>query len=289
MAEIIVKSYRELMKAIRTANYDQKHWFRGQNNKDFGLLPGSYRKTILVSDYAGRLYKPQKTINFNSKGQHLYYPTDIYLRLFKDKMAKYGLDSQCSDNDLQALTIGQHYGLPTPLLDWSTDASVGLFFAVYNRKKGNDCALYVLNPLKLNYDTDVCQEKILTQKQMNSIISQHPLYPIAFKADKNSLRICRQSGNFTMHGQNFWPIDYLNCNNHYLTKIIIDSKLASDIQTNLEYMGINYDSIYVNKDHRDSICEEVKKDSEYVFKNKIDELTRIWENTPDVNRANEDN
>lgn len=44
----------------------------------------------------------------------------------------------------------QHYGVPTRLLDWSENPLVALYFAVENKDKETDAAIWMLRPNKLN-------------------------------------------------------------------------------------------------------------------------------------------
>lgn len=48
------------------------------------------------------------------------------------------------------LTMMQHYGLPTRLLDWSESPLVTLYFALSEKKDDIDAAVWIMNPMKLN-------------------------------------------------------------------------------------------------------------------------------------------
>ncbi|MCB5383968.1 FRG domain-containing protein [Blautia glucerasea] len=48
------------------------------------------------------------------------------------------------------LTMMQHYGLPTRLLDWSESPLVALYFALSEKKDDIDAAVWIMNPMKLN-------------------------------------------------------------------------------------------------------------------------------------------
>lgn len=65
-----------------------------------------------------------------------------------DEFRKYALPylSPEPKNIVEWLVIGQHHGLPTRLLDWSTNPLVGLFFAVSGESKGIDSAVWGIDP-----------------------------------------------------------------------------------------------------------------------------------------------
>src|SRR5712664_127790 len=56
-----------------------------------------------------------------------------------------------SDN-WQRLSFMQHYGVPTRLLDWTSDINIALYFALNrpNSVKSGDPCIWVMNPFKLN-------------------------------------------------------------------------------------------------------------------------------------------
>lgn len=55
------------------------------------------------------------------------------------------------DDRASWLTLMQHYGLPTRLLDWSESPLVALYFALSSDEDAKtDAAVWVLNPMRLN-------------------------------------------------------------------------------------------------------------------------------------------
>lgn len=50
--------------------------------------------------------------------------------------------------------------------------------------------------------------------------------------------MCRQSGNFTIHGQMVWPIDYLYNAKEFLKRIEIPNSVCHDLQNILSGLGV---------------------------------------------------
>jgi hypothetical protein len=93
-------------------------WYRGQANCSHSLIPGLYRKCL--SD----IEKDAK-IKFWNKVQA---DDELYLRDFK--IRNYHMVSRLPENDLIWMSMMQHYGTPTRLLDWSENALSAFFFAL---------------------------------------------------------------------------------------------------------------------------------------------------------------
>ena len=69
----------------------------------------------------------------NNKTQDYWEIEEQILQEFKGKVCR--LEGY---SDLELLTIAQHFGLPTRLLDWSTDPLVALWFAFEEEKDNNN-------------------------------------------------------------------------------------------------------------------------------------------------------
>lgn len=109
--------------------------FRGQRRYDWGLIPNIARHTsnyLFTEDLANT-----QLINFK--------------RAIRGRIKDHSLilnDDGESDNEIWA--IGQHYGLNTPLLDWTFSPYVALFFAfskkdVKEEKPNEYRAIYIAN------------------------------------------------------------------------------------------------------------------------------------------------
>lgn len=83
---------------------NESFFFRGQADSDWYLLPSLIRSN-----------------------PYLFHSKDIY-----EKVEKYNKDNinLKSEDFLSKMVFFQHYGIPTCLLDWTTNALIALFFAV---------------------------------------------------------------------------------------------------------------------------------------------------------------
>lgn len=99
-------------------------WFRGHCNYDFELLPSIFRQ--------GEKFG----IELNEQ------------RMFDEFKRRYPEESTSHNNTYDWLTLMQHYGLPTRLLDWSSNLLVSLYFCCSNVLE-SDGALFIFDPSSL--------------------------------------------------------------------------------------------------------------------------------------------
>ena len=168
---------------------DKSLWYRGQTDFVWSLTPGIYRRGF-SSEFEREAIRDFK----------LHAP-----RFLKNTPS----------TELGWISLMQHYGLPTRLLDWSESYLTALFFAV--QSYGGDAALWVIRPAYLNKEA-LGEHSILieTDDRLDSYILPHPNtktkivlaeFPAAFRPEWNSIRIAAQKGAFTIHGNKKTPLE----------------------------------------------------------------------------------
>lgn len=145
-------------------------------------------------------------------------------------------------NDWDYLTLGQHFGLPTRLLDWSTNALTALWFAVSGRNTeclpANSYAIvWILMPTEDDFAFNPDET--------------HPFdlpYTKIFRPRLIKQRINNQSGVFSIPStQELQESRYMNESDGYdqkLIKVKIPVKNLDDIRNDLNTLGVNAFSIF---------------------------------------------
>jgi hypothetical protein len=164
---------------------------------------------------------------------------DSLLHQFKNR-SPYLLPTK-PDNDWEWLSLGQHFGLPTRLLDWTSNPLSALFFALDADTRASP-TVYVY------YATE---SQIVTEDDKQKA---HPFeieQTKIFQPMGHSPRVAMQAGWHTVHrihGQGdkrrFLPLENMEFHQQRLDKVQIDPTALEPLRNELRDMGIHHATIY---------------------------------------------
>ncbi len=178
--------------------------YRGVSREDYRLIPSMGRK------------------NYNVDLER------VVIGMFKRQALPY--TSFVPTTDWEWLTLAQHHGLPTRLLDWTRNPLVALYFAV-NTDNSCDGAVYInredLNIIKVGEQPDPFGIEVVSKFLPNHINN----------------RIIAQDSLFTIHPK---PSEIFD--NSMIDKYIISHKLKAGIKKALAKYGIHPRTLFPDLD-----------------------------------------
>lgn len=284
MEKYIINSVSEYLDVIKKIfKKENTLWFRGQENARWRLLPKYWREKKLISNWKG------EKISFPSMSNGDIYKSIWNLNYLLNEFKRRAIPflKYYPKNDLEWLILMQHYGVPTILLDWTTNPLIALYFAVLNKNcenyeqseynepltelfKKNDLLEYgacvcAINPIKLN--KEVIEDKLFNiQLETDYEIVKEWLYqkkdytygPIAFVSHHFDERLRNQAGTFTIHGYNIWAIDYYTIFRKIIYKIFIPCEKVNVIREELKLLGITHSFVFPGLE---SIAKEITEEN----------------------------
>ncbi len=208
MKEIKIENFTELHGVIE--KYDARTViYRGVKSVTYPLIPKIGR--IVPPDVVGSRKQNEQEI----------------LRLFKERAFQYLDFTPASDWDW--LALGQQYGLPTRLLDWTDNPMVACFFAV-DETSEEDGVIYAYH--NESYIEVERHPDPFKYRKVGKFIPKH-LTP----------RITTQGGLFTIHPKPYEPFE-----SDDMEKIIIPNKIRSGLKETLSRYGVDRFSLFPSLD-----------------------------------------
>lgn len=215
-----VESVRDLLQLLEGST--ELQMFRGQT-RDWPLLPRIGRYPTIVEGYK----------NWREFHDHIIYH---FLRLGHPYLA--GLPAKGTD----IWVLGQHHGLPTRLLDTTTNPLKALFFAVNNpAEDAYDGLLWIFSYATWREDLAEKHQSFWDKELV-------PFLPAQLDS-----RLTAQEGSFISYPlpnncRPLTPIDELDQDDVSLSKLIIPAAAKSRLRRQLAVLGVQFRLLFPDLD-----------------------------------------
>jgi hypothetical protein len=231
---ISIKCIGELVDCLasRISKHNRVLWFRGHRSSSWAVSPSIWRKNY------DKCSETDFTNRFRSRAHTRYQSLPNY------------------DNSAIWLSLMQHYGLPTRLLDWTRSPLVATYFAleayIYEKAaEAEDAVIWILEPHILNeredfskftpsIDAHMCEEMLAPAftdraKENDKVV--------AVMAAETDIRMFVQQGCFTIHSDQT-PLEKREHNEGYLSGITIPAKYVRHMTREIDICGFRKGDIY---------------------------------------------
>jgi len=227
--------------------YLQQLWYRGVNQYFSVLVPGVYR-----SDFTKRARAHDGKLSAE----------DARLKLERSMLAEFRIAGAVFLQDstlVQIYFTAQHFGMPTRLLDWSTNPLAALFFACLG-EPGKDGVVHAMDARQV---IPMAARRTDRQRLYQSVMSmRHPFveYAIALsfweplredqphilpvRPDPMPGRIGQQGSCFTLHMHLAKPV----CNESMIS-IPVEASRKQQLIDDLHLLNVNEFTIFNDLDH----------------------------------------
>ncbi|MCL5058766.1 MAG: FRG domain-containing protein [Actinobacteria bacterium] len=208
-------------------------WFRGHSKSSWKLLPRVFRSypSGVEQSIANHFYTRAHSL-------HNTLPS--------------------SDDYSGWISLMQHYGLPTRLLDWSRSLLVALFFATSSEnvnKQPESACIWAINPIVFNHiQLDEAYALPINTNVVKPLIrpflkgGEEKGTCAAVLANEIDARMQVQQSAFTIHSHRR-PLEELEQNERWLQKIEIDKSSISYLAHDVKTLGITASTIYPDLNH----------------------------------------
>lgn len=205
--------------------------YRGQSDYQFGLS-STLQRALSRTENPTTLERAKNGFKVFRAERHLYHETRTL-------------------NQWDELTLAQHYGLPTRLLDWTLDPLVGLYFALESIDPKNivsDACVYMLpasSGIGWVTSSEMSDDVFSTMEGVSKLGDSVVLMP-----DYLNARIRNQAGVFTVT-KNLYS-EFSKVRTHHL---VIPANSVRVLKRQLLQFGLTRKRIFMDAE---SLCAELK-------------------------------
>jgi hypothetical protein len=220
-------------------------YFRGESDSNYKLRPqiGRMKEGLWIPKY-----EPEQERNFLHRFRRRSY--SHYQRIL---------------TDWETIFLAQHHGLPTRLLDWTSNQLVALFWACWseeNLNKDGSIYAFVRQPDE-NWDLNVFDVPLFQKYEYPPRFAFHikgikVIYPFHV-----SPRITAHGGLFTIQDNPYKPLTEYSTDNYtreyfdifHIRKWKVSSDAKYDLRIALNNIGINIHTLHLDLD---GLAESIK-------------------------------
>lgn len=225
-----------------------------------------YRSAYLYRGLVDSNYSLATSLSRNCKGKQAEVEGSILRNFSKYASMEYPM---VVNSVWHKLIVGQHHGLPTRLLDWTTSPLIGLHFATsgedFSKMGEHDCVLWRIDADELNthlppkykvelqknnancFTTEILDNITNELTEFDSALGSQAM--VILEPPSIDQRIINQYSFFTIIPMGLNNIEeFLEKNTNNTVKYIIDRKIRWQIRDILDQMNISERMIYPGLD-----------------------------------------
>jgi hypothetical protein len=226
-----VTSIGQLAMILSQMGVYKNTYFRGQANINWRITPSLVRQKATLDQILDKEQKLIKDFKDEVKAANLEH-----LFTFSDRENPIRTEWEWLDQM-------QHHGVPTRLIDWTSDYENALYFATEDKTQDDKNGVIYFVWDNLPFMTETTQAHTFENSSLPWLMERTAFFNMRINYNDNRLA---QSGKFTVlsNDELFIAVDENDKFKDWFLKIIIPKEAKENIRKELSEIGINEKSIY---------------------------------------------